>query len=383
MFNTNFLKEFIKTKNIKTLLALIEAINDDIVQLKIDKNKSIIIENPNLDVKPGDYINIISEKGENANITHAKELFNITVQDDKTNVIKFTIFNENIQMKLNGNINNPQIKNFITWLGKFIKHLKNFDTQNNTKNISNINKNISNNTNRININNFVKLYIKEVAKGIIEDKNIKVPDPKSSSETIIKLFNNNNDSNAYKENDINENTINEKAPVTKNLEEKVLNESVLKENYSKENDFKENTTLDQSEETLNVKPLFQKALNAYKTFSNIENIQGQNFILFQIFNIPIFLSINDILEHENQTKKKIKRISFSFISNSFGLINTIIYKKDNAVSLIFNIQDNIDVFRENIDELLNNIKSEGINIEALQVNVLENDIVLNKKGLYG
>ncbi|KAF2955256.1 hypothetical protein [Marinitoga sp. 38H-ov] len=361
IFNTNFLKEFIKTKNIKTLLALIEAIDKDIIQLKIDNNKRIIIENPNLNLKPGDYINIIDEKQEST--IHVKELLSIIENNNIENIINFNLFDEPIQMNLNGSLNMPKIKNFIIWLSKFIKNIKQYE-------LPKINKSFK---------SFIKLYIKEVADKIIENTNLKVPDPKNSSEIIIKLFVK-PDKLESPEN-ISKNNIDIEEKKLDNIKMEVKKLDVNKLNVSKLNVKDSNVNNLDIKDLEDTKPLFKKAIDAYKRFSQIESIPQQNFIFFQIFNIPIFINISDILEQNMQ--KKVKRISFSFISNLFGLINTIIYEKNNSISLIFNIENNIDIFKENLDELLNSIKSEGIKIEVLQLHSLTDEIILNKKGLYG
>ncbi|WP_129408277.1 hypothetical protein [Marinitoga lauensis] len=162
--------------------------------MKIDKHKRIIIENPkgslSKNLKIGDYINIIDEKSENPNITQAKELLEITGNTEKENIIKFQLLNDSVELKLNGNIRNPQIKNFISWLGKFIKNLKYANTEKSTISV--------NNTNiypEKSINNFIKIFIREISKSIIENKTLKIPDPENSAKIINKIINSNNSNN--------------------------------------------------------------------------------------------------------------------------------------------------------------------------------------------
>ncbi|WP_129408278.1 hypothetical protein [Marinitoga lauensis] len=99
--------------------------------------------------------------------------------------------------------------------------------------------------------------------------------------------------------------------------------------------------------------------------------------------MPLFLNIEDEIEYKGNNQKKIKRIAFSFLSKKFGLTNSVIYKKENNVSLNFFIENNIEIFKRNINELIDNIQKDGINIDGLQINSLEKKLELNKKGLYG
>ncbi|WGS65807.1 hypothetical protein [Marinitoga aeolica] len=365
-------------------------------------------------LKTGDYINIVDEKSENANITQAKELLEITESTEKKNIVKFQLLNESVELKLNGNIRNPQIKNFITWLGKFIKNLKYINTEI-TKNVIKKTTITSNNTNIFpekSINNFIKTFIKEISKSIIENKSLKIPDPKSSAKIINKIIKNINDdkdlnnnikqskeidfNNIENDKKIKNNTIKEKDlfhDTDKNISKKIFkkfnNELSLsneKKGFTeKKENIKNNIENKKITDTkeLQKNQFLHKAINAYKTFSQFEIIQEPNFIFLQIFGMPLFLNIEDEIEYKENKQKKIKRIAFSFLSKNFGLINSIIYKKENNVSLNFFIENNIEIFKTNINWLINNIQKDGIKIDGLQINPLEKIFELNKKGLYG
>ncbi|KLO24270.1 hypothetical protein [Marinitoga sp. 1155] len=306
----------------------------------------------------------------------------------------FPLLNENIELKLIGNMKSPQIKNFITWLGKFIKNIfpKNYNlskkyniTPDNKKNINSA-------------NNFIKTFIKEIAKSIIENKSLKIPNPNDSAKIINKMIENTILINKEKEpTDILKNITNQNNDqIVKNkknenfikFEKKDVNFLNINENNKKNeksNKIPHKSKTD--EKTYYIKTqkneIFHKALNAYKNFSQFESIQEPNFVFFQLFGMPIFFNISDEIDYEKQQQKKIKRIAFSFISNKFGLINSIIYKKDNSITINFNIERNIDDFKNNINHLINEIEKDGIKINALQINTLENTEKLNKKGLYG
>lgn len=387
---------------------MIEAIDDDIIQLKIDSNKKIIIENPKKslpkNLKSGDYINIITEKeNNNSPLTQAKALIEIINYSENKNLIKFNLLNENTDMILNGNIKTPQIKNFLTWLGKFIKNIK----------LENLSSNyFDKSINKKSINNFIKTFIKEIAKSIIENKNLKIPAPKDSAqiienliektyidnkknknlENILKNENQKNiqhNDNKNLENSVstrkNISNINNKNHVEKNSISKqkknIENLNTEKEKYLKKDSYinKKNFNIEHIRE----KTSLHKIINTYKTFSQFEVFQEPNFIFFQLFGIPIFLNVDNEIRYEGNKKEKINRISFSFISNNFGLINTIIYKKEKTVSLNFFVENNLDFFKNNISELINSIQEDGMKIEGLQINSIENNFELNKKGLYG
>ncbi|SHF04187.1 hypothetical protein SAMN02745164_01662 [Marinitoga hydrogenitolerans DSM 16785] len=308
--------------------------------------------------------------------------------------MKFPLLNENIELKLIGNIKSPQIKNFITWLGKFIKNIfpKNYNlsekyniTPDNKKNINSA-------------NNFIKTFIKEIAKSIIENKSLKIPDPNDSAKIINKMIKNTILINKEKEpTDILKNITNQNNDqIVKNkknenfieFEKKDVNSLNINENNKKNeksNKIPHKSKTDEKAYYIKTQKneIFHKALNAYKNFSQFESIQEPNFVFFQLFGMPIFLNISDEIDYEKQQQKKIKRIAFSFISNKFGLINSIIYKKDNSITINFNIERNIDDFKNNINHLINEIEKDSIKINALQINTLENTEKLNKKGLYG
>lgn len=365
---------------------MIEAIDDDIIQLKIDKNKRIIIENPKdplpKNLKVGDYINIVDEKTKNIESTQAKELLEIESNLEK-NIITIKLLNENVRINLNGNIETPQIRNFLNWLGKFIKYIK-FENQKVNNTPENIKKTII---------NFIKNFIKEVGKSIIENKNLKIPDPKTSAKIINTIITPKNDNNL----------ISKKGTASEHIIKNNERESKIKTKMETSNIIKDNNETDiknikqdinngkniikekfNQEQNLNGKSrILHKALNAYKTFAQFDTFNEPNFIFFQLFGIPVFLSVNDEIELIGSNKKNIKRIAFSFISDEFGLVNSIIYKKDNAISLNFFIEKNNDIFKENIDGLIQDIQRDGIKIEGLQINELEKEIEINKKGLYG
>ncbi|GAB6189951.1 hypothetical protein JCM30566_16930 [Marinitoga arctica] len=260
------------------------------------------------------------------------------------------------------------------WLGKFTNHFKYETSQVEIKN-------------KKSIINFIKNFIGEVAKNIIKNKSLKIPDPKTSAKFLNRIIKNQisnkiNNSNSIVKNIEQKENIEQKTPKTENINTTIVNEKKEKNNQTIKN--KEIQNHQQKKYIYHESPkILHKALNAYKTFSQLNIFNEPNFIFFQLFGMPVFLNVSDEIDIQSSNKKKIKRIAFSFISNNFGLINSIIYKKDNSISLNFFIEKNNDIFKNNINDLIQDIQNNGLKIEGLQINALNDDLEINKKGLYG
>ncbi|NUU96114.1 hypothetical protein XO10_07475 [Marinitoga sp. 1135] len=394
----------IKQKNIKTLLAIVEAIDSDIVHLKINNNKQIIIKNPGKnfkDIKPGDYINILNNESEKKDIVQTREILKI---DGK--YIHFNLLNakNNIDLILPDNSINNNTKKFLFWLGKFI----NTFNEEVYKSDENIQEKIVFNKSQ---KNFLMSFLKEIYNSLTNNKSLKIPDPVKSANIIKSLIITDLKEELKKSNTISKNNEqkhnsgvqdkiiqNSKIQSFENKGEQLnINKSKTIDNagIKKEEDRKGNEDIKKENDILGEKKdipilknqthnnIVKNAINAYQNFSNMK--PEENFIFLSLFGFPIFFNIGNEFKIDEHTKNivKVKRISFSILTRNFGNIKCIIYEINKSLNLSFEIEKENKKFSDKIETLIDEIRREGFTVGGLKITELKEDSNLSGDGLYG
>lgn len=109
-----------------------------------------------------------------------------------------------------------------------------------------------------------------------------------------------------------------------------------------------------------------KAINAYTNIETSKNLNSNNYVFLNIFNMPVYINFKKEDTEENQKNSYVAgRLRIIFPTEKFGLSDIKIFNVYKNININFSVEKNYSLIKENIWRLKENIEKlgyENINI---------------------